>query len=66
MKKEIKSMGEKSKNIKQKVSTQESKDSKIEKLFCQNKFKDVSSDILYKDIRERNRKFMSLKMQLDD
>ena len=48
------------------MSTGESKDSHIEKLKCQNKIKDVSIDILYKDIMERNKRVMSLKIQLDD
>ena len=53
-------------NIKPKLSTQESKDSQIENLIYQNKAKDMSLDILYKDILERNRRFKSLKMRLDD
>ena len=65
-KKEIKSLEQMSKNIEPKLSKQESKDAQIEKLICQNKSKDVSLDILYKDIVKRNMKFRGLKMQLDD
>ena len=53
-------------NIKPKLSTQESKDSQIENLIYQNKAKDMSLDILYKDIVKRNMKFRGLKMQLDE
>ena len=66
VKKEIKSPEQMSKNIEPKLSKQESKDAQIEKLICQNKSRDVSLDILYNDMVERNRKFRSLKMKLDD
>ena len=42
VKKEIKRLEQKSKNIKPKASTLDSKHSKIENLTCQNKVKDVS------------------------
>ena len=66
LKKELKSVEPKSRTLKTKVSTGESKDSHIEKLKYQNKIKDVSIDILYKDIMERNKRIMSLKIQQDD
>ena len=65
VKTEIKGLEEKSRSIKPKASTQESKDSQVGKPICQNKVKDVSLDILYKDIMEGNRKFRCLKMELD-
>ena len=66
VKKELKSVEPKSRTLKTKVSTAESKDSHIEKLKCQNRIKDVSIDILYKDIMERNKRVKSLKIQQDD
>ena len=66
VKKEVKGVETKSRTLKTKVSTAESKDSYIEKLKCQNRIKDVSIDILYKDIMERNKRVKSIQIQLDD
>jgi hypothetical protein len=38
----------------------------MEKLICQSKVKDVSKDILYKDILKKNSKLRVLQMELDD
>ena len=66
VKKELKSVEPKSRTLKAKVSTRETKDSQIEKLKCLNSAKDVSIDILHKDILVRNKRFKSLKIQIDD
>lgn len=65
-KKDIKPPVPRYRTAKSRVNIEESKDSVIEKLKCQNKVKDVSIDILSKDIMERNKRLKTLKFELDD
>jgi len=66
VRKDEKSAEPKYRTVKTKVNLEESKDSQIDNLKCENKVKDVSIDILSKDIMDRTKRFQTVKSELAD